>query len=82
MLIGIEVENGPNQYCTVEQHDSTAELIVQLSEAFRWQFPYYILGHYEVALPLGRRSDPHGWDWGDFMGRLVYHAIQAGQLRV
>lgn len=78
MLIGIEMEQAGEQQVTYEQFDSCAELIVQLSDVFLWQWPYTILGHYEVARPLGRRSDPVNFSWGDFMGRLYYHAKVAG----
>lgn len=77
-LLGVELECSPSQSCTWHQLNSLAELIVHLSDAFSWRFPYYVLGHYEVARPYGRRSDPHGFDWGDFMGRLIYQARLRG----
>jgi hypothetical protein len=54
-----------------------AELIVELGIDTGWRWPYYVLGHYEVARPLGRRSDPQGFLWGDFMGRLYARALAA-----
>lgn len=76
-LIGIELENLDTEYCTFQQIDSLAELFVHLSVAFSWRWPYYILGHYETAWPLGRRSDPQGFAWGDFMGRLYERSRDA-----
>ena len=78
MLIGVEMEQIAEQQVTYEQYDSLAELIVQLSDVFQWRWPYTIFGHYEVARPLGRRSDPVNFAWGDFMGRLYYHAKVSG----
>jgi N-acetyl-anhydromuramyl-L-alanine amidase AmpD len=74
LLLGIELENTDNAYCTYEQIDSLAALIVHRGIDFTWRWPYYVLGHYEVALPVGRRSDPLGFLWGDFMGRLYLRA--------
>ena len=74
LLIGIELENMPNTLCTYEQHDSLGELVVRLGLTWGWRWPYYLLGHYETALPVGRRSDPLGFDWGSFMGRLYVRA--------
>jgi N-acetylmuramoyl-L-alanine amidase len=76
-LVGIELENLDNQLCTYQQVDSLAFLIVRLGFDNDWRFPYYLLGHYEVARPLGRRSDPQGFPWGDFLGRLYLHARDA-----
>lgn len=78
VLVGVELEQYQEQQITYEQFDSLAELIVQLSDVFGWRWPYTILGHYEVARPLGRRSDPVNFPWGDFMGRLYIHAKDAG----
>jgi len=77
-LIGVELEQYQEQQITYEQFDSLAELIVQLSDVFSWRWPYTILGHYEVARPIGRRSDPVNFPWGDFVGRLYSHAKGAG----
>lgn len=76
-LMGIELENAPSEHCTYWQLDSLAELIVSEGIAKRWRWPYYLVGHYELARPTGRRSDPHGFDWGDFMGRLTARAALA-----
>jgi len=77
ILIGIEVEQLEPQVWTYEQLDSFAELLTQLSVVYSWRWPYTILGHYEVALPEGRRSDPQGLDWGQLMGRLYARSLQA-----
>jgi N-acetyl-anhydromuramyl-L-alanine amidase AmpD len=73
-LFGVELENLDNQLVTFEQVDSLAELVVLLGLDNDWRWPYYLLGHYEIARPLGRRSDPQGFNWGDFMGRLYARA--------
>lgn len=73
-LYGVELECLDTEYCTWQQLDSLAELIVHLGIDNGWRWPYYVLGHYEVARPLGRRSDPQGFLWGDFMGRLYARA--------
>jgi N-acetyl-anhydromuramyl-L-alanine amidase AmpD len=75
LLLGVELENEDNTYCTPAQLDSLAELIVLEGLARGWRWPYYVLGHYEVARPLGRRSDPQGFLWGNFMGRLYIWAL-------
>lgn len=76
MLYGVELECQDLEQCTYAQHDSLAELIVELGIDNGWRWPYYVLGHYEVARPVGRRSDPLGFLWGDFMGRLYARAKQ------
>lgn len=77
-LLGVELECRDNELVTWQQIDSLAELIVQLSIVYGWRWPYYLIGHYEVARPIGRRSDPQGLDWGALMGRLYYRAKLAG----
>lgn len=74
LLIGVELEQMGEQACTYEQIDSLAELIVQEGIVWNWRWPYYLIGHYEIARPIGRRSDPQGFLWGDFMGRLFWYA--------
>lgn len=78
LLIGVELEALDNQLVTYEQTDQLAQLIVHLSLSFAWRWPYYLWGHYEVARPVGRRSDPQGLDWGGLMGRLYLHSKNAG----
>lgn len=77
LLIGVELECLDNQLVTFEQIDALASLIVHLSVSFAWRWPYYIVGHYEVARPVGRRSDPQGLDWGALMGRLYVRSVDA-----
>lgn len=77
VLLGVELECLDSQYCTYQQHDSLAELVVERGLAYGWRWPYYLVGHYELALPVGRRSDPLGFLWGDFMGRLYIRAQAA-----
>lgn len=78
LLLGVELENADSTLVTFEQIDSLAELIVSDPLRQGWQWPYYVLGHYEVAAPVGRRSDPLGLDWGSLMGRIYYRAALAG----
>ncbi len=73
MLIGVELEQTGEQLCTWQQLDSLAELVVKiLAPGYGWAFPYFIVGHYQLATPLGRRSDPQGFNWGYFFG-YIYH---------
>lgn len=76
-LVGIELECLDDQAPTYEQYDSLADLIVQYGLIWNWRWPYIIYGHYAVARPIGRRSDPVNFDWGSFMGRLYVHALAA-----
>lgn len=76
-LIGIELECLDDQAPTYEQYDSLAELIVQYASIWAWRFPFIIYGHYSVARPIGRRSDPVNFDWGSFFGRLYVHSLSA-----
>ena len=72
MYIGIELENLDNGLCTWQQHDSLAELITgELMNKWLWAYPFDIVGHYELATPIGRRSDPLGFDWGFFWGYIT-----------
>lgn len=75
LLIGVELENLSDERCTFEQHDSLADLMVRMALTWGWRWPYYLVGHYETARPVGRRSDPQGFDWGGFMGRLYTRSL-------
>lgn len=77
LLLGIELECLDDQNCMFEQVDSLAECIVLEGLTRGWRWPYFVVGHYEIARPLGRRSDPQGFFWGDFMGRLYIRARAA-----
>lgn len=74
LLISIELENMDSTLCDIRQVDSCAECIVLEGLQWGWRWPYYVVGHYEVARPRGRRLDPLGFPWGDFAGRLYAHA--------
>lgn len=76
-LVGVELECLDDELVTFAQIDSLAELLTKLSVDFSWRWPYTIFGHYETARPLGRRSDPQGFPWGDFMGRLYIRSLRA-----
>lgn len=73
-LIGIELEQKGNELVTWAQVDSLAQLVVDQGNEYGHRWPYFILGHYELAVPIGRRSDPQGFDWGGFMGALYARA--------
>jgi N-acetyl-anhydromuramyl-L-alanine amidase AmpD len=78
LLIGVELEALDSELVTWQQIDALAETIVQLSVDWRWRWPYYVRGHYDVARPISRRSDPLGLDWGALMGRLFVRSAAAG----
>lgn len=78
LLYHVELENQDSTLVTFAQIDSLAELIVSDPLRQGWQWPYYLVGHYEIATPVGRRSDPLGLDWGSLMGRIYYRAAVAG----
>lgn len=78
VLLGVELECLDNQEITFEQYDSLGQLIVQLAGEHGWRWPFIIYGHYAVARPLGRRSDPVNFDWGWLMGRVYVRAVLAG----
>jgi len=76
-LIGVELECLDDEQPTFEQYDSLGELIVAIAPLWGWRWPFIILGHYAVARPLGRRSDPVNFDWGWLFGRLYVRARDA-----
>lgn len=77
LLIGVELECLDSERPTFAQYDSLAQLVVSLGLDWGWRWPYTLLGHYAVARPLGRRSDPVNYDWGSLMGRIYVRALHA-----
>jgi N-acetyl-anhydromuramyl-L-alanine amidase AmpD len=77
MLLGIELECLNSEAPTWEQYDSLADLICYYALHFGWSWPYIYYGHYGVAVPMGRRSDPVHFDWAALMGRLYVRTKQA-----
>jgi len=79
-LIGIEIENNDHtgQVPTVLQHHAVAGVLLVLAEHYKWS-PLIVYGHYGLAWPMGRRSDPHAWDWG-YMFWLMAHSPETCQL--
>lgn len=77
LLVGYELECTWAEQPTFEQVDSLAEQIVADAVQYAWRWPFIILGHYGVALPAGRRSDPWLFDWGGLMGRLYVRSLAA-----
>jgi N-acetyl-anhydromuramyl-L-alanine amidase AmpD len=73
-LLGVELEQNGRDLCTWQQHDSLAQLVVDIGILNGWRWPYFNVGHYEVAVPIGRRSDPLGFNWGWFAGYLLTRA--------
>lgn len=76
LLIGIELECLDGQQPTFAQYDSLADLQIFFSFRYKWRWPLITFGHYAVAMPLGRRSDPVGFDWGTWLGRIYYRSAQ------
>lgn len=77
ILLGIELECLDTERPTFEQYDSLADLICYYALMWGWSWPYIYYGHYGVAQPLGRRSDPVHFDWAALMGRLYVRTKQA-----
>lgn len=77
LLLGYELEATWAQDVTYEQYDSLAEQIVLDALHYGWRWPFILIGHYGVAIPAGRRSDPWLFDWGSLMGRLYVRAAAA-----
>ena len=62
--IGICLENGITKPYTHLQYQSTAWLIKQLRTRYKDTTTYTVVGHSDVALPLGRKDDPgRNFDW-------------------
>lgn len=78
LLQGVELECLDTETPTYAQIDSLAQLVVYLAGQYGWRWPFLIYGHYAVARPLGRRSDPVNFDWGGLMGRLYVRSLDAG----
>lgn len=76
VLIGIELEQAGEQDITREQYVSLAELLQELALTWAWAGDYPIYGHYAVARPLGRRSDPCNFDWGVLRALLRDASVQ------
>jgi hypothetical protein len=78
LLLGYELECLWAEQPSYEQIDSLAEQVVLDAAQYAWRWPFILFGHYGVAIPAGRRSDPWLFDWGGFMGRLYVRAHAAG----
>lgn len=76
-LMSVELEYKALDAPTYAQYDSCAEQLVNWALKYRWRWPYVIYGHYGIAGPLGRKSDPYNFDWGSLMGRLYHHSQDA-----
>jgi N-acetyl-anhydromuramyl-L-alanine amidase AmpD len=73
-LIGIEIENADSagEVPTPVQHGAVAGLVLAAAARYKWS-PLLIYGHYGLAYPMGRRSDPASWNWG-YMAWMMAHA--------
>lgn len=74
LLVGIEIENYDRggEAPTIGQHKCVAAVLL----VFAATYPHEALrvyGHYGVAYPMGRRSDPHGLDWGYIFWLMAHH---------
>src|SRR5690242_17065325 len=69
--IGIELENandGRDPYPT-QQLEALKELA--RTEVARYRIaPEMVVRHLDIALPKGRKTDPAGFPWAEFMGQL------------
>jgi N-acetyl-anhydromuramyl-L-alanine amidase AmpD len=69
--IGICLEDGISRPYTEKQYTSTAWLIQQLQNRYPDKTSKTIVGHSEVALPLGRKDDPgSNFDWSKLLNLL------------
>lgn len=80
-LVGVEIENydREGEIPTVEQHLCVAAFLL----AYAFHYPTQALmvyGHYGLAWPMGRRSDPHALDWG-YVFWAMAHNPDACKLR-
>lgn len=64
-LIGIELENfdRKGELPTARQHMALAGLCLYLADKYKWS-PFYAWSHGQIAVPIGRRNDPRGLNWG------------------
>jgi len=76
-LVGIELERAGDQDITREQYFSLAELLLRLRMLNSWPLDFPLYGHYAVARPLGRRSDPVNFDFGVLFAIMSQGYIQA-----
>jgi N-acetyl-anhydromuramyl-L-alanine amidase AmpD len=76
-LCGIELECLDNQEPTYAQYDSLAALMLWYAGLYNWRWPLVYYGHYSVARPIGRRSDPVNFNWGALAGRIYIRALAA-----
>jgi N-acetyl-anhydromuramyl-L-alanine amidase AmpD len=76
-LVGIELENYDSQgeIPTSYQHAAVAGLCLVAASYYNWS-PFIAYGHYGIAQPMGRRSDPHQFNWG-YMAWLMAHAHES-----
>lgn len=77
--VGIELENhsGLGQKVTTEQYIASAALARKLI-AQNLIAPWKVIGHNQVAIPNGRKSDPLAFDWGIWCRELVAPSFEAG----
>lgn len=64
-LVGVEIENYDRggEAPTDDQHKCLAALLLLFAAHYPAP-PLSVYGHYGIASPMGRRSDPHALDWG------------------
>lgn len=71
--IGVEVENAHDRESLVTDRQYEMLAARHHYHAHRWSYPLdAALGHYEIAIPSGRKSDPMGFVWGRLFW-LVYN---------
>src|SRR6185436_5359460 len=75
--LGIELENandGRDPY-PPEQLEALLELAAEKVAQYRIA-PDMVARHLDIAVPKGRKTDPAGFPWAEFMGRLFPRAAQ------
>jgi N-acetylmuramoyl-L-alanine amidase len=73
--LGIELENandGRDPY-PVEQIDALLELAAEKVAQYRIA-PNMVVRHLDIAMPKGRKTDPAGFPWAEFISRLFPRA--------
>lgn len=71
-FIGIELENKPEdgERVTGPQYIACAALVARLIATYHIDMRN-IVGHYQIALPAGRKSDPVTFNWSMFTVELI-----------
>lgn len=80
-FLGIELENfgAAQQKVTDEQYIASAALVSKL--AYFHELDLRLLaGHYQAAIPAGRKSDPSGFYWAEWWNELLRPSKEAATI--